>query len=153
EAGSDILGLLDFERRDFEAERAGQLLNLALHQEGSGSTDIGHDRQPAEAGQNLAQQLKSLASNVGLLKREAGGIAAWSRQTRDEAGTERVRDRENDRYDRCSLLGREDRCRRVRDDDIDIESDQLSHDLAEAFGATLCPAILEHDGTPLDPAE
>ncbi len=39
------------------------------------------------------------------------------------------------------------------DNDIDLEPDKLGHDLGEALGATLCPAILDRDSATLDPAE
>ena len=109
EGGRDILRSPDFECGDFEAERAGRCLNLAHLQHGAGIADIGHDRQPAETGDNLAQEFESLASKIGLLERQAGDVAARSRQTRDQAGADRVRrHREDDRDDRCRLLCRED---------------------------------------------
>ena len=40
-----------------------------------------------------------------------------------------------------------------RDDDIDLEPDELGRDLGEALAASLCPAILDRDGAALDPAE
>ena len=65
EGGRDILGSPDFECGDLEAERAGRCLNLAHLQHGGGIADIGHDRQPAETGDNLAQEFESLASKIG----------------------------------------------------------------------------------------
>jgi hypothetical protein len=41
----------------------------------------------------------------------------------------------------------------VRDNDIDLESDELGGDLAGALGASLQPAILDRDIATLDPAE
>ena len=40
-----------------------------------------------------------------------------------------------------------------RDDDIDLEPDELGRDLGEALAASLRPAILDRDGATLDPAE
>ena len=40
-----------------------------------------------------------------------------------------------------------------RDDDIDLEPDELGRDLGEALDAALRPAILDRDGAALDPAE
>jgi hypothetical protein len=51
------------------------------------------------------------------------------------------------------LLCREDWCGCVRDNDIDLESDELGGDLAGALGASLQPAILDRDIATLDPAE
>jgi hypothetical protein len=44
---------------------------------------MGQDRQPAEIADNLAQKFKSLGRNIGLLDRQAGDVAARSRQARD----------------------------------------------------------------------
>ena len=40
-----------------------------------------------------------------------------------------------------------------RDDDIDLEPDELGRDLGVALGAALRPAILDRDRATLDPAE
>ena len=40
-----------------------------------------------------------------------------------------------------------------RDDDIDLEPDELGRDLGEALVASLRPAIPDRDGATLDPAE
>ena len=108
EGGRDILRSPNFECRDFEAERAGRCLNLAHLQHGGGIANIGHDRQSAKTGDNLAQEFESLASKIGELDRQAGDVAARSRQTSDQAAADRVRRRrEDDRDDRCRLLCRE----------------------------------------------
>ena len=44
-------------------------------------------------------------------------------------------------------------CASRRDDDIDLEPDELGRDLGEALAASLRPAILDRDGAALDPAE
>ena len=90
EGGSDILRSPDFEWRDFEAERASRSLNLAHLQHGLGKANIGHDCQPAEPGDNLAQEFKSLAGKIGLLDRQSSDVAARSRQTCDQAAADRV---------------------------------------------------------------
>ena len=93
---------------DLEAERAGRCLNLAHLQHGGGIADIGHDRQPAKTGDDLAQKLESLAGKIGCLERQAGDVAARSRQARDETAADRIaRHRKDDRDDRCRLLCRE----------------------------------------------
>src|SRR5262249_40767402 len=56
-------------------------------QDDGGIIDIGHDRQPAETGDNLAQKFESLGSQIGRLVRQAGDVAARARQTGDEAET------------------------------------------------------------------
>jgi len=71
--------------------------------------NVGHDRQPAEAGNNLAQEFEALVSKIDLLERQPAGVAAGPRQARDYAGANRVsRRRKDDRDGRGRLLGRED---------------------------------------------
>ena len=66
------------------------------------------------------------------------------------AGAEWVRrDRENDRDDRCRLLCRDDRGSR-RDNDIDLQSDELGRNLGVAFAASLRPAIFDPDVAAFD---
>ena len=62
----------------------------------------------AEIGDNFAQKFESLGSSIAPLVRQAGDVAARLRQTRDEAGADRIaRRREDDRDDCCRLLCRE----------------------------------------------
>src|SRR5262249_50922842 len=53
---------------------------------------------------------------------------------------------------RRHLLGRPSRVSSC-DNDVDLEPDELGCDLAETLSASLRPAILDCDGTPLDPSE
>ena len=69
EGGSNILCSPDFEWRDFDAERATRGLNLVHLQNALGKTNINHDCQAAEPGNNLAQKFKAFAGNIGLLDR------------------------------------------------------------------------------------
>jgi hypothetical protein len=95
-----------------------------------------------------------LASEIGILHREARHVAAGPRQTRNEACPERIRCcSEDDRYDRCRLLCRDDHWVGIRDDDIDLEPNQLGGELGGAVAASLRPAILDRKVTPLNPAE
>ena len=57
----------DFQCGDFEAERAGRRLNLAQLQHSAGGADVGHDRQPAETGDNFAQEFDALTGKIGRL--------------------------------------------------------------------------------------
>src|SRR5262249_30820601 len=102
----------------------------------------------------LAQEFDFLASSVRHLVRQTGDIAARSRQTRDQASSDRiVYRREHDRDDHCRLFCRESwrGCR--RNNDIDLEPDELGRIFGVAIATTLCPTILDRDGATLDPAE
>ena len=138
---------------NLKAERARGGPNLVHFQHGGGVADIDQDRQTAKTGNDFAQEFDTFAATIGRLQRQAGDVAARPRQTGDGAGAERVRrQREHDRDGRCRLrCGGE--CISARDDDIDLEPDELGRDLGEALGATLPPAILDGDGTSIDPPE
>src|SRR5262249_51589126 len=72
----------------------------------------------------------------------------------DDAGANRIPHyRGDDRDDRCRLLCRDDRWSCIRDNDVDLKSDELGRDLGEALAAPLGPAILDRDGATLDPTE
>src|SRR5262245_14476447 len=81
ECRCDILRSPDSEWCDFDAERAGHRLNLTHLEHGFGKASISYDRQPAEPGQNLTQELEALAGKIGRLDRQSSDVAAWSRQT------------------------------------------------------------------------
>jgi len=136
-----------------KAERAGRGLRLSHFQCGEGIFDIGHDRQPAQVGDNLAKQRESFADKVRCLHRQAGDVAARSRQARDQAHANRiVHQCEDDGHCRRRLLCGE---RRVAagDNDIHLEPRQLGGQLRRAIGASLRPAILDRDGAPVGPPE
>ena len=154
EGERDVLSPPDVEREDLEAERAGRRLNLAQLQRGIGTGEIGKDSKSAQTGDNLAQELKSLAGSIGPLTRHAGNVAARSRQGRDEAAADRIaRRREHDRDHRSSLLCCEDRRGVMRENNIDLQPDELGRDLGETLTAPLCPTILDRDIATLKPNE
>jgi hypothetical protein len=122
----NIFSLPDFDGNGFDAERAGCSLYPAHLHHAVGITDIGQDRQSAETGDYLAQKFDALASNIGLLDRQAGDVATRSRQIGNEPDTDCVSyGCEHDWNDQRRLLCRDYRPGRVRDDDIDLEPDEL----------------------------
>jgi hypothetical protein len=101
-----------------------------------------------------SRKFESLANQIGVLQRQAGDVATWSRQGSDQTGAERVvRHWEDNRDDRCRLLCREDGCDARRDDDIDLEPDELGRDLGVSFGASLGPAIRDRKVAIFGPTE
>jgi hypothetical protein len=97
---------------------------------------------------------QSLACNISLLARQADDVAARSRQTRDEAGTNRIgRQREDNRDDRFRPFFRDDRFGRIRYNNIDPQLDELGCDLSVALPAALSPANLNRDVVTPNPPE
>ena len=136
-----------------ESEGAGSRLHLADLVHGTGVARIGNDGQPAQIGNELAQYIQPLAGEIGRLDRQPGDVAARPRETRHQAGAERIdRDREDDRDRRGRLPDRVDRAAR-RHDDIDFQPDELGGKLGETLALSLGPAILDRDGTAHAPAE
>src|SRR5262249_49083214 len=79
----------------------------------------------ATSAHNLAQEFESLAGSFGCLSRQTGNVAAGLHQTGDQAAAHWVRcHRKDNRDERCRLLCRED-CTSHRDNDIDLEPDEL----------------------------
>ena len=150
----DVLRSPDFGCGDLKAELAGRCLGLAHFHYRGGIADIGHDRQPAKIGDGLAQKFDFLAGSIRCLVRETSDVAARSHQTHDQAGPDRVRRcREHDRNDRCRLLCGEGWRGSRRDNDIDLEPDELGRVFCVALIAALCPAILNGQVTTVDPTE
>src|SRR4029453_11347505 len=105
---------------------------------------IGKDSKSAQTRDNLAQELESLAGSIGPLTRHTGNVAARSRQGRDEAAPDRIaRRREHDRDHRRGLLCCEDRRGVMRENNIDLQTDELSRDLGVTLAAPLCPTVLD----------
>jgi hypothetical protein len=150
----DVFCSPDFQRGDVETKPTGCLQYLVHLQRGGGITDIGHNRQPTERGNNFAQKFESLGSNIGSLQQQAGDVTARPRQTHHETIADRVPcQREDDRYDRCRPLCCQDWCGSGSDNDVNLEPDKLRCDLAKSLVASLCPPIFDCYVAALDPAE
>jgi hypothetical protein len=109
---------------------------------------------PAQVGYRFAQELDSFGGEIRRLVRQAGSVAAGTREARDEAVADRIRRCcEHDRSSRRHLPCRHNICRARRDDDFDLEADELFRDLDGTFRAPLRPAILDRNGATFDPAE
>src|SRR5262249_19834592 len=137
-----------------ESETAGRRLDLLHVQRVEGIAEIAHDGQAAQIGNDFAQEFEPLGSSIGRLTRQSGDVAAWSRQTGDDAGADRIpRGRNHNRDHRCCLLRREDCWGTLRDNDIDLELDELGCDLGGALLASPRPRIPHCNGATFDPPE
>ena len=90
EGRCDILGPVDFRCHDFEAESTGRRQDLAQIEHGAGIASIDQNRQSAEIADRLAQELQSPSGSIGVLRGQAGDVAARPRQAGDEAALRRV---------------------------------------------------------------
>jgi hypothetical protein len=70
---------------DLKAERPSRCPDIAHLQNAEGIVNIAQDCQPAETRYNLAQQFDSFADRISRLTRQAGKVAARSREARDQA--------------------------------------------------------------------
>src|SRR5262249_32223067 len=80
--------------------------------------------------------------------------AAWSRQTGDKTGANRIIGRrDHDRDDRCRLLCSDDCWSCRRNNEIDLQSSELGGELCEALSASLRPAVFDRNIAILNPTE
>lgn len=87
------------------------------------------------------------------MDRQAGDVATGASETSHQTTANGVRrHREDDRDDPRRLLCCDDR-RSGRDNDVNLQPNELSRYFGEALAAPLRPAILDRDGVTLDPAE
>ena len=106
-----------------------------------------------EMGDGLTQEFEFLAGSIRCLVRQTS-VAARPSQTRDQASPDRVRHHcEHDRDDRCCLLCCQGWRGCLRDNDIDLEPDELGGVFCVALIAALGPAILNGQVTTVDPTE
>ena len=102
--------------------------------------------------QEMMIRIQSLAGNIGELKRQTSDVTPRSRQTCDEAAANWiVRDRKDNRDDRCCLLCGDD-CSSRGDDDVDLQTDEFGRDLGIALTTSLRPPNLNCSVAPRDPA-
>jgi len=90
DGGRNIRGSADLESGDIEAQGPARGLNLAQLHDCVVHADIDHDRQPAQSGDQLAQEFKALADEIWHLIGQARDIAARPRQGRHQLVGDRV---------------------------------------------------------------
>ena len=87
----------DFERGDRDAERLGHRLDRrATPSTASGTPTLAMIASRLEPRHDLAQELHSLADDVEVEGRQAGDVAAGSRQARHQPDADRVRRQRED---------------------------------------------------------
>src|SRR5262249_41272781 len=154
ERGRDVFGAPDCDREALKAEFGGGCLNLTRFLDIHGILVVEQNGKAAQSGDHLAKQFEPFGGHVRRHNRKAGHITAGPRQTGDEPAADRVADdRGDDRDRRCRSLRRQGRLGSVREDNIDLEPDELGGDFAIALIATFRPAVLDRDGAALDPAK
>jgi hypothetical protein len=83
EGRGDIVRSPDFQCGGIKAERANRRLSLDHLLHCQRIADVDHDRQPPKTGDDLTQNFEPFGSSICHLARQAGDVAARSRQTRD----------------------------------------------------------------------
>ena len=105
---------------------AGTLVNFGHVQHASGIVNIPHDRQSAQAGYSLAQDLETFGAKLCPLAGYSGDVRARSRQSGNKASGNRVaRQCEDDRNTVCRLLCRQSALGPIRHNQIDLQLDEL----------------------------
>ena len=105
EGRCEVFRSSDFEPDNFKSERAGRSLDLVHLEDRRGIIGVAHDRQPAKVGDNLAEEIETLATEIAGLARQACEIAARARQIRDQPAAERLNGHSEHNRDRrgCKL--------------------------------------------------
>ena len=91
EGWRDVLGAPNFEHVRHRGRACARLpATSRISSAASELPTLANDRNRLQAGDNFAQEFEPLAGSVGCLPREPCDVAARARQTRDQAGADRV---------------------------------------------------------------
>src|SRR5262245_8713431 len=108
QGGRNIGRQFDFHGGRFEPERLSGLYDFLQLQSGIGNTSITQDRKPPQIGDYFAKEFYSLADQIEIEGREAGGIASGPCQAGNQTASNWVcSQRKNNRNPRGGSLGRE----------------------------------------------
>src|SRR5262249_31037391 len=139
---------------DFQTKCASCCPDFIPLQHVLGIAHIDQHGHSAKTGYHFAQKFQALASEIGLLCREAGDVAARFCKACDETVSHRVPGQCKDNRDnRCRLLDRNGGWCSPRDNDIYLEPGELGGYLCEPTGASVGPAIVDRNGAILNPTE
>ena len=76
----DLLRTANFDRDGFEPKRAGRRFDLVHLQDGEWTCYVGHDCNPAQGGNDLAQYFKPFAGGIDQLIGKTSNVSAGARQ-------------------------------------------------------------------------
>src|SRR3954451_8589905 len=151
--GSDISRPVDFYWDDFEADCLGRGLDLALLQRRTQIACLTQYRQSPQSGHNLTQQFKAFACNVDRLDRETRDVSGRTSEACNHAVADRIcRQSEHDGNCRSHMLGN-DGAAAHRHDNVYLQPNEFGRDVGVAFAPPFRPAILDRDGSAVDPTE
>ena len=118
-----------------------------------GSVSSASTPNSARGGNKLANQLHALAGHLHTPARLSGDVAARPGEARDEAGRDRIaRACHHDRNVACRLFRRQRGRREERDDEVDLETDQLGSLFQLEIGPASSRAYLQAKIAALDVA-
>src|ERR1051326_8855846 len=153
-SGGNLQLASDIARHRFDAQLAGRFLRRLHLQPDIFAGAIADDRQLAQFRHGLVQQLEPLAGQIGLAVRQAGDVAAWTREAAHEPGSHRIPGGGKyyrDRFGR--LLGGGHRGGAGGDDDVDAAIDELLRYFAETVRLAVRPAIIDVQIMAVDPTQ
>ena len=111
-----------------------------------GTVRIDQHRDDGSLGRKLAQDLDPFLTQLCHDHGRAGGVAARTVIAGDKAGDDRVdADDEHNGNCRGRGLGRQSCWRRLREDHISRQADQLGRQRRQPVVIALCPAVLDRD--------
>jgi len=111
--------------------RDADCINLPLR-DGGGVLRVPNDRDAAQLRDSLFEELDALSAELGKAEGEPRHVAARLREILDEAGADRIADR--DHHDRNGLrrvLRRQRRLKASGGDEVDVELDELRRHILE----------------------
>src|SRR5215475_8051577 len=115
---------------------------------------IPEDGHPGAPRHSLLEQLQLLPERRDAQATDACDVPSWPREAGDEPRAHRIAHvRHDDGNQAGGLLRRTARLRPRRDKDIDVQLDQLGHEVAEPLGSSLCPAVFDNNILSLHVAE
>jgi hypothetical protein len=134
----DLFRAARLDREELDADAARRVTEVLQHRRLGRAARIGQERDARDLGQARPQQFERLGAHVEVAVGQTGQVAARVRQARDETAAHRIAGgRKDDRDRRGRALRRADGRRRARDDDVDLEPDQLRGEFGQALVLTV----------------